>query len=59
MGKTFDEALEEELQDPEFRAEWEALRPDFQIAQAILEYRARTGITEEQIADAPPPTQIL
>lgn len=51
MGKTFEEALEEELQDPEFRAEWEALEPDFQIAQAILEYRARTGLTEEQLAE--------
>ena len=52
MSKTFDESLEEQLQDPEFRAEWEALRPDFQIVQAILEYRVRTGITEGQLAEA-------
>lgn len=52
MSKTIDESLKEQLQDPEFRAEWEALRPDFQIAQAILEYRAKTGTTEEQLAEA-------
>lgn len=52
MGKTFAETLREELQNPEFRAEWEALRPDFQIVQAILEYRIKTGFTEEQLAEA-------
>lgn len=50
--KTFRESLKEQMKDSEFRAEWEALRPDFQIAQAILEYRVRTGLTEGQLAEA-------
>lgn len=49
---TFDEHLAQEMQDPEFRAEWEALEPMREIIRAIIEGKPLTGYTVEQIADA-------
>lgn len=39
MGKpmTFDDYLEEELQNPEFKAEWDALEPEFQSIRSSIE----------------------
>ena len=37
MGKNFRETLNEQMKDPEFRAEWEAQEPERQIMHAILE----------------------
>ena len=37
--KNFRETLEAEMKNPEFRAEWEALEPEFQIMRAIIEGR--------------------
>jgi hypothetical protein len=36
---TFEEFLNEEMQDPEFRAEYEALEPEFSIIQAMIDAR--------------------
>lgn len=49
---TFDEHLAQEMQDPEFRAEWEALEPMREIIRAMIEGKPLTGYTVEQIADA-------
>ena len=49
---TFDEHLAQEMQDPEFRAEWEALEPMREIIRAIIEGKPLTDYTVEQIADA-------
>ena len=40
MGKNFRETLNEQMKDPEFRAEWEAQEPERQIMHAILEGRS-------------------
>lgn len=39
MGKpmTFDDYLEKELQNPEFKAEWDALEPEFQSIRSSIE----------------------
>ena len=39
MSKNFRETLRERMQDPDFRAEWEALEPERQITRAIMEAR--------------------
>ena len=39
MGKNFRETLNQQLKDPEFRAEWDALEPERQIMRAIIEGR--------------------
>lgn len=44
--------LSEQLQDPEFRREWDALEVDYQIRCAIIEERKRQGLTQTQLAKA-------
>lgn len=34
---TFDDFLNEQLQDPEFKAEYDALEPEFTIMQALID----------------------
>ena len=50
MGKNFRETLNEQMKDPEFRAEWEAQEPERQIMHAILEGRQNCNLTQEQLA---------
>lgn len=57
MGKNFRETLNEQLLDPEFRAEWEALEPGRQIIRAIIEGREANDLTQKQLADATGITQ--
>ena len=47
----FDDFLKEQLQDPEVKAEYEALEPEFSVMQAIAEARAKTGLTQKQLAE--------
>ncbi|WP_279011301.1 helix-turn-helix domain-containing protein [Synergistes jonesii] len=51
MSTTFNEFLTEQLKDPEFRAEWEALQPQKAIIQAMIDARKRSGITQKQLAE--------
>ena len=51
MGKNFRETLNEQLKDPEFRAEWQALEPERQIVRAIVEGRQAKNLTQEQLAE--------
>lgn len=52
MGKSFRETLNEQLKDPEFWAEWEALEPERQIIRAIIEGREEKHMTQKQLAEA-------
>ena len=45
MAKTFDDFIQEQLQDPEFREEYEALQPERAIIQAIIDARQQSGNT--------------
>lgn len=51
MGKNFRETLNEQMKDPEFRAEWEALEPEFQIMRAIIEGREESDLTQKQLSE--------
>lgn len=51
MSTTFNEFLSEQLKDPEFRAEWEALQPQKAIIQAMIDARKQSGITQKQLAE--------
>lgn len=57
MGKNFRETLNEQLKDPEFRAEWEALEPERQIIRAIIDGREANDMTQKQLAEATGITQ--
>lgn len=57
MGKNFRETLNEQLRDPAFKAEWDALEPERQIVRAMLEGRERADLTQQQLAEATGITQ--
>jgi len=38
------------LKDPEFRAEYEALEPEYKLASALIRLRLAKGLTQEQLA---------
>lgn len=42
----FEQILEEELRDPEFRAEWERLAPARAVAIRLVGYRIDHGLTQ-------------
>ena len=46
----FKDFLEEQLNDPELKAEYDALEPDFAIIQAMIDARKSTGITQQELA---------
>ena len=52
MGKNFRETLNEQLRDPEFKSEWDALEPERQIVRAMLMGRERADLTQQQLAEA-------
>jgi transcriptional regulator with XRE-family HTH domain len=49
--KTNDEILQEELQDPEFRAEWERTALAHAVALAIVRYRGDHGLSQRDLAE--------
>ena len=51
MGKNFRETLEEQLNDPEFKREYDALEPEFTIIKALLNAREASGLTQKDLAE--------
>lgn len=49
---TFDEYLTEQMENPEFQEEWDALEPEFQIIRGIIEGREMNGMTQAQLAES-------
>ena len=39
MGKNFRETLDEQMKNPEFKEEWDALEPEYQIIKSMLSSR--------------------
>lgn len=46
MSKTFRESLDEQLKDPEFKKEWDAMEPEFQVIRAVIDARQKKQITQ-------------
>ena len=55
MGTNFRDYLNEQLRDPAFRAEYDALEPEFAIRQAIIDAR-RAGGSRQRTRDASAPS---
>ena len=51
MGKSFRESLSGQMQDPAFRREWDALEPEFQIINAMIDARKSRNLTQKQLAE--------
>ena len=47
---TFKSYLTEQMQDPEFRAEYEALESEFAVVQAMIDARKKSGLTQQQLS---------
>lgn len=50
MGKNFRETWNERMKDPEFKKEWDALEPEYQIIKAMLNSRAEKSLTQQQLS---------
>lgn len=48
--KTFKDLKAELLQNPEVQAEYERLRPEFELAETIIAARAAQGLTQAELA---------
>lgn len=48
--KTFEELKAELLQNPEVLAEYERLRPEFELAETIIAARTAQGLTQAELA---------
>ncbi len=51
MNTNFNDFLKDQLSDPEIKAEYDALEPEFAIIQAMIDARKSTGITQKQLAE--------
>jgi len=50
-GRTWREYLDEQLNDPEFRAEYEALEAEFALIRQLIDLRIRRGLSQRQLAE--------
>ena len=51
MSVKFDDFLQEQLQDPEFCREYEALQPERAVIQAIIDARQSAGLTQKELSE--------
>ena len=51
MSVKFDDFLQEQLLDPEFQKEYEALQPEKAIIQAIIDARRQSGLTQKELSE--------
>ena len=47
----FRKYLEKQLQNPDFKAEWDAMEPELSIMQAVIDARKESGLTQQQLAE--------
>ena len=49
--KTFNDMLEKQLEDDEFRKEYEAIQPEMDVISAIVDARASQNLTQKELAE--------
>lgn len=47
----FRKYLDEQKKDPEFSAEYEALRPEYEAIRAVIAARLESNLTQKQLAE--------
>jgi len=47
----FEDFIQEQLQDSEFRKEYEALQPERAVIQAMIDARKSSGLTQKELAE--------
>lgn len=51
MGTKFNDFLAEQLKNPEFRREYEALQPEHAVIQAMIDARKTSGLTQKELSE--------
>lgn len=51
MSKSFRESLNKQLENPDFRREYEASEPEFQLIRTMLDAREDRHLTQKQLAE--------
>ena len=51
VGTSLEEARAELMKNPEFRREWEATAPRYELAITLIKLRQAAGLTQEQLAE--------
>ena len=47
----FTRLLNESLKNPEFKKEWDALEPEYQVMRAMAQARRESGLTQKQLSE--------
>lgn len=47
----FNDYLNEQMKDPGFKEEWDALEPEFSITQVMIDARKASGLTQKQLSE--------
>ncbi len=50
MGKGFRDTLDQQLKNPEFKKEWDALEPEYQVIRAIIDGRKNQNLSQKELA---------
>ena len=51
MSTKYEDFLQEQLQDTEFRKEYEALQPERGVIQAMIDARKNSGLTQKELSE--------
>lgn len=51
MSTKFNDYLAEQLKNPEFRREYEALQPEHAVIQAMIDARKASGLTQKELSE--------
>ena len=51
MKDDFNKYLDKQLQNENFRKEYEALEPEYAIMKAVLDARIESGLTQKELSD--------
>ena len=49
--KTLDQYLEEQLQNEEFKKEWDDIQPEMDVIRAMVEARISQNLTQKELAE--------
>lgn len=49
--KTLNKFLDQQMQDPEFKKEYEKIQPEMDIIRAIVDARVSNNLTQKELAD--------
>ncbi|OON85113.1 transcriptional regulator [Oribacterium sp. C9] len=49
--RTFNDMLEKQMQDEEFRKEYEAIKPEMDVIRAIVDARNSQNLTQKELAE--------